>query len=269
VEPTQIPPAAEAAPEWGAWESGDPLKASAALVLAGERLCDAVNLRFGQRVLDVGTGTGNTALSAARRGARPVALDPMTAVLGLAAERARAERLKLRFVTGSAEMLPFKDHSFDASLSTFGVMFAYDTDAAVDELVRVTREGGRLGIASWTPGGLIGQLYRAVGAEAEDSADRPTEWGRRERLSEWFSGHAQEMTTATRSLRLRGPSPKAFVDYLGKSLGPVVRAFASGDEAARDHLRTELVELFSEANRADDGSFEAPAEYLEVVVHLR
>lgn len=269
MEPSQIPPAAEAAPEWGAWESGDPLKASAALVVAGERLCDAVNLRFGQRVLDVGAGTGNTALSAARRGARPVALDPMPPVLALAHERARADRLRLRLVTGSAEMLPFRDHSFDATLSTFGVMFAYDADAAVAELVRVTREGGRLGIASWTPGGLIGKLYRAVGAETEGSGAQPTEWGRREQLSSWFSGHAQEMTTATRTIRLRGPSPEAYVDYLGKSLGPVVRALAAGDEGARTRLREELVEMFREANRADDGSFEAPAEYLEVVVHLR
>jgi ubiquinone/menaquinone biosynthesis C-methylase UbiE len=269
VEPAEGPEAGDEGPAWTTWESGEPAKAAAALVVAGERLCDAVDLKFGQKVLDVGTGTGNTALSAARRGARAVGLDPMREVLAIGVERARAERLKVRFVAGAAESLPFQDACFDVSLSTFGVMFTTDAFATIEELIRVTREGGAVGVASWTPTGLLGKLYRLVGAEAGEGYEGPTDWGRREQLSTWFSREAAEMTTATRTVKLRGPSPEAFGAYLARTLGPVVRAFEERDAASQDQLKADLTALLTEANRAEDGSFDAPAEYLEAVVRLR
>jgi ubiquinone/menaquinone biosynthesis C-methylase UbiE len=227
-----------------------------------------VDLRFGQTVLDVGTGTGNTALSAARRGARVVGLDALPSVIALARERARAETLRIRFVTGAAEFLPIKSDLFAVTLSSFGTMFSTDPDATAEELVRVTTPGGSIGLASWTSGGLIGQIYTAVAGTRGDRRD-PTDWGNRDQISAWFGSYAGAMNTATRMVRLRGPSAEQFVDYIADTLGPVKRAMEARGPEAQAELRATLVELCKSANAADDGTFSAPAEYLEVVIRLR
>ena len=264
-EPSETP---TTGPPRGRWEGGDPGKSSAALVLAGEVLCDAVDLRFGNRVLDVGTGTGNTALSAARRGARVTGIDVAPPVLSYARRRAQADGLKLRLLAGTAAALPIKSHSFDAVLSTFGVMFVDEPTAVAAELARVALPGGVIGVASWTPGGLLGRMYDLV----DEGMENPlpwTSWGEEGNISKWFRPLSQEIKTARRKVTLRGPSVDSYIAYVSKTLGPFVLALEARDDAGKAELTGDLSQIAGEFNRAPDGTFLAPAEYLEAVVRLR
>jgi ubiquinone/menaquinone biosynthesis C-methylase UbiE len=253
-----------------AWEDGEPLKASAPLLYVSERLLETLDLRFGQWVLDVGTGTGNAALAAARRGARSVGLDSEVRVLRAAAARSAAEGIRARWVTGRAESLPFIDGAFDVTVSVFGAMFSTDPEETAAELLRVTADGGTVGIASWTAEGLLGKLYAAAAPPGapDDGAD-PTAWGSRDRLSRWFGSSAGQMSTALRTAKLRGPSTEQFVDYLAKTLGPVVQGMESRDAEGQVALRQQLLEICTAANKSEDETFFGPAQYLEVIVHLR
>lgn len=264
------PDALTTPPPVRAWEEGEPLKASAPLMYVSERLLEVLDLRFGQWVLDVGTGTGNAALAAARRGARAVGLDSEARVLRSAEARARAEGVHARWMAGRAESLPFVDGSFDVTISIFGAMFSTDPEETAAELLRVTADGGTVALASWTSEGLLGRLYAASAPPGapEDGAD-PTAWGSRERLSRWFGSSAGQMSTALRTAKLRGPSTEKFVDYIGKTLGPVVQGMASRDDEGRTALRAQLLEICEAANKSDDETFLGPAQYLEVIVHLR
>lgn len=270
-DPPAAPPSpGPEAPEPGPsmWESGDPRKSSAALVPAGERLLEEIDLRFGARVLDVGSGTGNTALGAARRGARAYALDPSRVALRYAHQRAEAEGLRLRLVEGLSEGMPFRSAQFDAVLSTFGVMFTSDPDGAAGELIRVSRPGGVLALASWTPGGFLGELYRLVDPYGE-GAVLPTIWGSRERVMAWFGRHADGLETATRTIRLRGPAEERYVGYLCENFGPLMDALADRETEGRAELKAAVTELCHRHNRSGDPSVLIPSEYLEAVVHLR
>src|SRR5215470_2229772 len=146
-----------------AWASGDYSVIGTTLQIVGELLCEAVDLRAGQSVLDVAAGNGNATLAAARRFAEVVSTDYVGALIERARERAQAERLPVTFRAADAEALPFADESFDVVLSTFGVMFTPDQQQAARELVRVCRKGGKIGLANWTPDGFIGRVFRLIG----------------------------------------------------------------------------------------------------------
>src|SRR5262245_12315993 len=133
------------------WVTGDFGIIARTMVLVGELLCEAVDLRPGQQVLDVATGTGNTALAAARRGCEVIGLDWAAPLLARGRERAAAERLAVTFREGKTEQLPFPDASFDAVLSTFGAMYAPDQAQTARELLRVCRSGGTIGLTNFTP----------------------------------------------------------------------------------------------------------------------
>ena len=253
-----------------AWEEGEPLKASAPLVYVSERLVEALDLRFGQWVLDVGTGTGNAALAMARRGARAVGLDAEAKVLRTAEARARAEGLRPRWVAGRAEVLPFIDGAFDVTVSVFGAMFSTDPEGTASELMRVTADGGTVALASWTAEGLLGKLYQAAAApDAPDDGANPTAWGSRDTLSNWFGSSAGQMQTALRTAKLRGPTTERFVDYLVKTLGPVAQGMAARDPPGQAALRQELLEICAAHNKSGDDTFYGPSQYLEVIVYLR
>ncbi len=145
------------------WATGDYSEIGATLQIIAENLCEAVGLRAGQRVLDVATGSGNTALAAARRLPHVVGVDYVPALIDRARTRAEAERLPVEFRDGDAEALDFADASFDAVLSTLGVMFAADQEPTAQELLRVCRPGGKIGLANWTPEGFIGGVFRTIG----------------------------------------------------------------------------------------------------------
>ena len=146
-----------------AWASGDFHVVAARIVLTAEQLCDTADLHAGWRVLDVATGSGNAAIAAARLGCEAVGVDYVPALLDRGRRRAAAEWLDVEFLEGDAEALPFPDASFDAVTSVFGCMFAPDHAQAASELLRVCRPGGTIALASWTPDGFIGQLFRTIG----------------------------------------------------------------------------------------------------------
>ena len=251
-----------------AWSSGDYALIGTTLQIVGEELCEAVDVRAGQRVLDVAAGTGNVSLAAARRGCEVVATDYVPALLERARERAQAERLAIEFQQADAEALPFADASFDIVVSTFGVMFTPDQDRAAAELVRVCRHGGKIGLANWTPEGFIGQLFKTIGRYVPPAAGvkSPALWGTRGRLAELFETHAASVTSAQRHFVFRYRTPRHWLETFRTYYGPVLKAFAVLDLGQQAALERDLLALVADFNRAKDGTMVAPAEYLQIVV---
>src|SRR5215213_9445453 len=171
-----------------AWGSGDYAIIGTTLQIVGEMLCEAVDVRSNQRVLDVAAGNGNASLAAARRFAEVVSTDYVGSLLERGRERAKAERLTIAFQEADAEQLPFPDASFDVVVSTFGVMFTPDQEQAARELLRVCRPGGKIGLANWTPEGFIGQLFKTIGKfiPQAPAVKSPALWGTEQRLQELF-----------------------------------------------------------------------------------
>jgi SAM-dependent methyltransferase len=170
-----------------------------------ELICEAVELRAGQKVLDVATGSGNAALSAARRGCEATGIDYVPALIERARERAAAERLPAHFETGDCEEIPFADGSFDAVLSVYGSMFAPNQERAAQELVRVCRPGGKIGMANWTPDGFWGQAFglAAKYLPLAEGLRPPAQWGTGERLKELFGDAISSMRIEQRGALFR------------------------------------------------------------------
>jgi SAM-dependent methyltransferase len=256
------------------WASGDFARIGARTVLVGEVLCRSLDIHPGERVLDVAAGSGNTAISAARRGAHVTASDFVGSLLEAARARAEIEVLPLATTVADAQELPFEDASFDVVLSTFGAMFAPDQQRTADELVRVCRPGGRIGMANWTPGGLIGG-YMAVSNRhvppppAAAGLRRPIEWGTEQRLRELFGERVSEVRTARRSIDLCADSAAEFVEFNRTWLGPTRAAFAQLDEDGQARLAADLAAELEPFNRATDGTLVAEAEYLEIIAERR
>jgi len=153
----------------GTWSSGDYAVIGTTLQIVGETLCEAVDIAAGEEVLDVAAGNGNASLAAARRGASVTASDYVPALLDGTRNRAAAEGLTIDTEVADAEAMPFADASFDAVLSTFGVMFTPNQEQSASELLRVCRPGGRIGLTNWTPDGFIGQVFKTLGTRGSPS----------------------------------------------------------------------------------------------------
>ena len=220
--PDQLDLEAVKARQQGAWSSGDYAVVGTTLQIVGEELCEALDLRSGQKVLDVAAGNGNVSLAAARRWCDVVATDYVPALLERARERAAAERLDIEFREADAEALPFADGSFDVVVSTFGVMFTPDQDRAAAELVRVCRRGGKIGLANWTPEGFIGQLFKTIGKHVPPpaGAKSPALWGTRARIAELFEPHAASIKSAQRNFVFRYRSPEHWLEVFKTYYGP-------------------------------------------------
>lgn len=220
-------------------------------------------------MLDVATGSGNTALAAARRGARVTAIDLLEPPLELARLRSELEGLNIAFELADAQALPFEDGSFDVVLSTFGVMFALDQQRAADELTRVCRPGGRIGLANWSPQGLVGSnlaiIDRYVCPSKAGPFERPVGWGTVERLRELVGRHVTEPSFRLLSTDLCAASASDLVATVAASVGPTHSAFTQLELTDRLSLEAELVADLARFNRATDGTFAASAEYLELV----
>jgi len=252
----------------GAWSSGDYAVVGTTLQIVGEELCEALDIRSGQKVLDVAAGNGNAALAAARRWCDVVATDYVPALLDRALERAAADRLSITFREADAEALPFSDETFDAVMSTFGVMFTPDQDRAATELLRVCKTGGKIGLANWTPEGFIGQLFKTVGQHVPPpaGAKSPALWGTEPRLTDLFVPFGASVAATKRHFVFRYRSPKHWLEIFKTYYGPVLKAFAALAEPAQAALEQDLTKLIARFNRSGDGTMVVPSEYLEVVI---
>jgi len=251
-----------------AWASGDYAMFGAVLLIMSELLCEAVDLRPGQKVLDVATGSGNTALAAARRYGEVTGIDYVPALLQRGRERAAAERLSVAFRDGDAESIPSPDAAFDFVLSTVGVMFAPDQEKAAGELLRVCRPEGKIGLANWTPDGFAGELGSLFGrySPLSPGLKPPTLWGTEERLRELLGSGAGHLRIVRRSFVFRYRSVRHYLDVLQNHLGPTRETFLALDSARRENLVDELVDLIDCFNRSGDETLVVPSDYLEVVV---
>jgi ubiquinone/menaquinone biosynthesis C-methylase UbiE len=253
-----------------AWGSGDYAIVGTTLQIVGEMLCEAIDLRSNQRVLDVAAGNGNATLAAARRFADVVSTDYVGALLEHGRRRAEAERLPVAFQEADAEALPFADASFDVVLSTFGVMFAPNQEQAARELLRVCRVGGKIGLANWTPESFIGQLFKTIGRYVPPApgVKSPALWGDKAHLTALFGPNAT-VAAESRNFMFRYKSPEHWIEVFRGYYGPVLKAFAVIEPPARAALEADLHTLLDRFNTATDGTAVIPSEYLEVVVTRR
>jgi ubiquinone/menaquinone biosynthesis C-methylase UbiE len=252
----------------GIWSAGNYAVIGTTLQIVGESLCEAVDVAAGWRVLDVAAGNGNASLAAARRGCEVTATDYVPELLTRLQARAAADGLVVETRIVDAEALDVPDASFDAVLSTFGVMFTPDQERAAAELVRVCRPGGRIGLANWTPDGFVGQMLRTVGGYMPPPTGirSPLEWGTEPRLRELFDGHVANLQVTQRHFVFRYRSAADFVEAFRTHYGPMVKAFEFLDDDGRNALAADLVQLAETFNEASDG-LRLPSAYLEVVAH--
>ena len=250
------------------WAAGDFGIVGTTLQIVGESLCEAIDLRSGSKVLDVAAGNGNCSLAAARRWCNVTSTDYVVSLLEDGRRRAEAERLPMQFQEADAEALPFADGSFDAVLSSFGVMFAPNHARAASEMVRVCRSRGRIGLANWTPRGFIGQLFKVVGQHVPPppALTPPSRWGVEDYLEQLFGGAASDIHTTPRDFYFRYRSPQHWVDVFRSWYGPVLKAFEALPTEGQQRLEQDLLALVHSFNRSGDSTMVVPAEYLEVVI---
>ncbi len=250
------------------WASGDYASMVETWLLPlGPRLVEACGIGPGQRVLDVGAGTGNASLPAAAAGADVTASDLTPELLEAGRRRADAAGLTLEWAEADAENLPFADGSFDVVMSAIGVMFAPHHRAAADELVRVCRPGGTIGLLSWTPEGMIGALFRTMGPYAPPpppGAQPPPLWGGEDHLDELFGERVAWRSQSRGVLENTAfEQPREFADHFRVNYGPTLVTHANAAKDGRDgELDAALDALMDEWNRGGADSARFDLEYL-------
>jgi SAM-dependent methyltransferase len=254
-----------------AWSSGDYAVVGTTLQIVGESLCEALDLHAGERVLDVAAGNGNATLAAARRWCDVVSTDYVPALLERGRGRASAEGLQVQFEQADAENLPYTDHSFDVAMSTFGVMFTPDQDKAAAEMARACKPGGRIGLANWTPGSFVGEIFKTLGRYLPPPAGvkSPALWGTEARLRELFGEQIDSIEIERREFVFRYHSAAHWLEVFRTFYGPMYKAFGALDAEKQESLANDLVALAESFNRATDGTLAAPSEYIEVVIRRK
>jgi ubiquinone/menaquinone biosynthesis C-methylase UbiE len=250
-----------------AWSAGDYSAVGVTLQIVAENLCEALDLRSGQTVLDVAAGNGACSLAAARRFCEVTSTDYVADLLERGRQRAEAEGLAMTFQSADAENLPFAQDSFNIVTSTFGVMFAPDHATAAAELLRVCKPGGKIGLANWTPDSFIGQLFTTLGRHIPPPAgiNPPAFWGTHDYLDTLFAD-ASKVQAVTRIFNWRYRSPQHWIDTWRVVYGPLQKAFDGLDAAGQSALSDDLVELIASLNLANDGTMVVPSPYLEVII---
>jgi len=253
------------------WASGDFAVIGTTVQIVGESLAEAVDVRAGERVVDVAAGNGNATLAAARRFADVTSTDYVAALLEKGKARAKAEGLNIAFEVADAEALPFANSSFDVVLSTFGVMFAPDHTRAAGEMLRVVRDGGRIGLANWTPEGFIGQLFKMVGSYVPPPAGlkSPALWGTEPHIVALFGSQASDIRCARKHFNFRYRSSAHWIQVFREFYGPTLKAFAALDAVKQVALERDITNLLERFNRAGKDSLVVPGEYLETVIVKR
>lgn len=251
------------------WSSGDYSMIGVVFVPVSEQLCEAAELHAGQKVLDVATGTGNTALAASRRYCHVTGIDFVTSWLDRARERAFAEKLPVIFEEGDAESLNFPNDTFDVVLSTFGCMFAPDQKKTAAELLRVCRPGGKIGLASWTPESYAGQILKTVAKYTPPTPSGfvpPVLWGTEERLRELFLDTTTTIHIMKRNFNFRFLSYTHADETNKKYLGPMVKLYPTLDENMRVQFDQDMEQIMRSFNRSGDDTLLLPSEYLEAII---
>lgn len=250
-----------------AWMAGDFGQIAAYAAHEGEEFVERLGLRPGVRVLDVACGTGNTAIPAARAGAKVSGVDIAPNLLEQARKRAAAEGLNVQFREGDAEELPYGDGEFDAVISMFGAMFAPRPERVAAELARVVKSGGLLAMANWTPEGFVGKSFQVTARMLPPPAGVPAPvlWGSEETVRQRLSPFASSLKLVRQKVKFSYPfGPRQVVALFREYFGPTKTAFARLDSAGQDQLASQLEELWAEHNEATDGTTTVEAEYLDV-----
>lgn len=273
---TATPEKTAAAPDYAAikqrqkatWASGDYTIVGTTLQIVGETLAEAVDVRSGERVLDVAAGNGNATLAAARRFADVTSTDYVQALLDKGRGRAKAEGLDVLFEVADAEALPYETGSFDVALSTFGVMFAPDHASAARELIRVVRPGGRIGMANWTPEGFIGRLFKIIGTHLAPPAGvrSPALWGTEAHLVSLFGPRASDIRVERKMFSFRYRSAAHFVQVFRDFYGPTHKAFGALDAGGQVALERDIMALLNELDIGKGRGLVVPSEYAETVI---
>ena len=250
------------------WSSGDFAVIGTTLQIVGETLAEAVNVRAGERVLDVAAGNGNATLAAARRFAEVTSTDYVPALLDKGAQRAAAEGLHVTFQVADAEELPFDNNIFDVVLSTFGAMFTPDHTRPAREMLRVVRHGGRIGLANWSPDGFIGRLFKVIGAYIPPPAGlkSPALWGTEPHIAELFGPEADDIACVRKNFNFRYFSSAHWVRIFRTYYGPTLKVFAALNPTQQNKLERDIIELLEEFNVGGSDTLVVPSEYLEVVI---
>ena len=255
------------------WATGDydAMMRQEGLYEVGPRLVRRVSVRAGEEVLDVACGTGNATIPAAQTGARVTGLDLTPEMLDMGRHRADAAGVAIEWTEGDAEDLPFEDARFDVVLSTFGCMFAPRHEVVADEIARVLRPGGGIGLCTWTPEGSIGDFFRVVGAHMPplpDFVDPPLLWGDEDHVRELFEGTGITLDFEREVSDIRHPSVEDAVECYATKFGPVAqtRALLEADGRWPD-LRDDMVKLFERHNTSGGTVVVFPAQYLVVLGH--
>lgn len=250
-----------------AWSSGDYARIGVTLQVVGEDLAEAADLPPDARVIDIAAGNGNATLAFARRWNRVTSTDYVDSLLARGQTRAEAEGLDIAFEIADAEALQFADNSFDAAVSTFGIMFAPDQANAAREMQRVCRTGGTIAMANWTPSGFIGQVFNTLGGHVAPPAGvkSPALWGTRDWIDEHFGAGAAEIFFTPKDFVFRYRSPEHFVDIFRTFYGPVHKAFLALGENG-DGLERDLLDTIARFNTATDGTMRVPSEYAEIII---
>jgi len=259
--------AAIKARQQAAWSTGNYAVVGTTLQIVGETLCESLDLRSGERVLDVAAGNGNATLAAARRWCDVTSTDYVPALLESGRRRADAEGLAVRFLEADAERLPFEDASFDVVVSVFGVMFTADHARTAAEMTRVCRPGGRIGLVNWTPDSFVGQIFKIIGTYVPAPAiASPASWGTVEKLVKLFAPAAHRIRTERKAFVFRYRSPEHLLEVMRTYYGPMNKTFAALDSARQAAFAADLLALIGHRNLAKDGTAVVPSDYLEAVI---
>ena len=250
------------------WSAGDFAVIGSTLQIVAESLCESADVRPAQRVLDVATGNGATALAAARRYADVVGVDFVPALLERARRRADADGFPIEYHEGDAQALPFEKDAFDRVLSTFGVMFAPDQARAAAELVRVCKPGGKIGLACWTPEGVLGESFRLIANYAPPPAglEPAMSWGTEAHLRKLFGMSIEDWQLVRKDFVFRYRSFDHWLEIFRTYYGPIHMTFEKLDASKQRALAADLRALLERRNRSGDRTLIYPGQYLEIVL---
>ncbi|RLJ99994.1 class I SAM-dependent methyltransferase [Ruegeria conchae] len=254
-----------------AWGAGDYSKVGVTLQITGEELAEAMDMRADSTILDVAAGNGNATLAFARRFCDVTSTDYVESLLEASGKRAQAEGLFVNYKVADAENLPFDDQSFDAVVSTFGVMFTPNQKQSAAELQRVVKAGGKIGMANWTPESFIGQLFKTIGKHVPPPAgvNSPAMWGSRDWIDQNFGTRCAVKSFRRKNFMFRYRSAEHFMEYFRTFYGPMQKAFEALDAEGQTSLRNDMMALIKRFDISTNDSLCISSEYAEIIVERR